>query len=764
MKSRQEGHAFDEDASSKQPLGHDVSPPPGLELIERKIDVDVSDMLHIPGDSIGLDDPSTVAGDLSNTTESKKSSSANVRVSRVLRLIHEALSCQEAAACADPEGFVSITKLMRLRPDLQRETFGSTRAIVSAVSGSTGGGLRLDKGHRRIRKQSADELVRAIAERDVESSSEGAIPLDQLLSSPDLRKSFQLVKDPVLFVQQALSHADSATIMRGSRVELRPRGLQLLRSAEELFSDEHLAHDSRLRSKLAESVGGAVPLTWLCARYVDRLGVAPPNGARETEVSAQELCDALKDSKLLTVDPRRLTVSRGTPYKTPLSPAVDVPASPASPNTPSTQIVAGIGKEARVAAQLRQLLDFYFEPFTLQHNRYLLDLLARRVGSPEERGPWVAEVLLGFHCSFQELKGLGRIASALAKTKASPKALYMESDELKNLKHLHMSEDGQLHLATPMEIRSFVGAEGASPEVVSDMVRYLAAAREQRGQAPSGTVSVVSYCVREVLADISVQGQQREARVKRQLLMHHADFVCLQGLDAEGRGEGLASTLSEDGYGFACAWDARGEANSIFWDRSRWEQSGSQECEAALAVDLCLIEDPAVKIRAVCLRPKVPYTGCASLHDVFDVPTTTPVVVCADLTLLGGAEGASIVEEIAYLPSVALEVLGEELTAPIAAPREGRPGEPLPLRAAASGLNKLRCPDAVLYRDLAPVAVLSGHTEGYMVTMAPDEVVKQFPAFRLPIVAAFDWRPCALGRAAAAAQTAASEPSQRIRI
>eukprot|EP00439_Symbiodinium_sp_Y106_P019396 s401_g2.t1 len=39
------------------------------------------------------------------------------------------------------------------------------------------------------------------------------------------------------------------------------------------------------------------------------------------------------------------------------------------------------------STQLRQLLDFYFDPFTLQHNRYLLDLILKRAGAPQEKGP-----------------------------------------------------------------------------------------------------------------------------------------------------------------------------------------------------------------------------------------------------------------------------------------------------------------------------------------------------------------------------------------
>merc|ERR1712226_567441 len=89
------------------------------------------------------------------------------------------------------------------------------------------------------------------------------------------------------------------------------------------------------------------------------------------------------------------------------------------------------------------------------------------------------------------------------------------------------------------------------------------------------------------------------------------------------------------------------------------------------------------------------------------------------------------------MPSVMCEVLGCELAVPLATGRY----PPEPVCRAASGLNKLHCPDVVLFRGMVPTAVLSGHTEGYLTTMPAEDALQQFPAFRLPIVAAFDWQP-----------------------
>lgn len=100
-----------------------------------------------------------------------------------------------------------------------------------------------------------------------------------------------------------------------------------------------------------------------------------------------------------------------------------------------TRYDATPAKAARVAQQLRQLLDFYFEPFNLQHNRYLLDLLARKLGQPAKPGPWLADTLLDFRFTFNDLKGLGRIAAALGKIRPSQWEAG-DSGVLGNLKHL----------------------------------------------------------------------------------------------------------------------------------------------------------------------------------------------------------------------------------------------------------------------------------------------------------------------------------------
>ncbi|CAK0889638.1 unnamed protein product [Prorocentrum cordatum] len=207
---------------------------------------------------------------------------------------------------------------------------------------------------------------------------------------------------------------------------------------------------------------------------------------------------------------------------------------------------------------------------------------------------------------------------------------------------------------------------------------------------------------------------------------------------AGGASKSLAEALLGEGYAYACSRDGK-DANAIFWDRGRWELVESSQVGAAVAVVLRPFEDLSARLRAVCLRPDVPCRGAPCLQGLFGGAggRRGPLVACADLQLLGGAECASVAEELAYMSSVAQEVLGEEILCPMLAPTPSS-GIPKPLLSNSSGLNRLCSPDAMLFEGMAPVAVLSGHTEGYLATLPAEEVVQQFPACRMPLVAAYN--------------------------
>jgi len=401
----------------------------------------------------------------------------------------------------------------------------------------------------------------------------------------------------------------------------------------------------------------------------------------------------------------------------------------------------------RAVNQLRQLLDFYFEPFALQHNRFLLDtLVATCAGPPIKRGPWDAEVLAAMRFGFTELRGLGRIDSALSRLN-STKLLYMS---LGQLKHVAASSDGLLALRNPPEIRSYVSAPGASPKKAMAAVRFLTAAREQQVPAPPSCVSMLSYSMCATSQEQTTQGEQFWGRVKRQLLMHRTDIMCLQGFPIDTSADALAlkGVLAEEGYQCVSSRSGETRSNVVFWAASRLDLRSHQESASALALDFRITEDPSVSLRVVCARPALSPGSLAEVASLLqswrsmDSGPIGPIGVCADLAALGGVEGASLVPELADMASAMQEVVGEELAVPMPQSAEqGRPSSTLSTFAhPATCLNRLHCPDGIFFRGMTPVAALSGHTEGCLSTMSAVQVQNQIPALRLPLVVTFDWR------------------------
>lgn len=285
-------------------------------------------------------------------------------------------------------------------------------------------------------------------------------------------------------------------------------------------------------------------------------------------------------------------------------------------------------------------------------------------------------------------------------------------------------------LSSAPEVQSFVASASTDTESADATARHRAAAREQWGQVPDVVLSVLPCVIIASLFDDTELGAQRLGRLKRQLtLQHNADIECLQNLDADnGSGSNSAVTLSQEGYVFACARCGDGaEANSVFWYPSRLEYVAMEECGSALCIDRKPSKRPKKTVPAICFRPLVAITqGGERLQKLFQGPELK--LVCADLSLLDGPHGAAVIKEISCMVSVSQEVLGVDLSIP-------RVGQDLKLlRAAASGMNKRRCPDAVLFCSLSPMVALSGHKEGHLSTLTTSST-RNGISFRLKTIA-----------------------------
>lgn len=452
---------------------------------------------------------------------------------------------------------------------------------------------------------------------------------------------------------------------------------------------------------------------------------------------------------------------------------------------PEKMLQARQGKATRAAVQLRQLLDFYFEPFNFQHNRYLLDLVVVKLGllKTAEAGPWFQEVLRPFAFDIKELQGLGRVAKALELLRAyncqviPPRPLKKDNVSMltckmgaeviqpvtSDMKQLVWTARGQLALRSPAEVRSFVGAKNANAEELLMAKRHMRAVKKNGveivNKAPPRTMSFCSYCIGDVMSaegesllnsadlkggkpksSIGPMFMHRQAQIKRQLAFYKSDVICVQGscvVDGEAS-HGILSALYEEGFNCIYAKDElTGEANSIFWETSRVEMQNHQVLGSAVAADFRLLEDDAPWVRAVCMKPALPTTDNC-LASLFAQKADSPIVVCMNAEEIGGAEASTVVEETMSMRSLAEEVLGEEVAVPLAFPTSSGVGAtPVPVTCAASGLNLLHCPDGIFYKSLEPVMTLSGHSERYLATLPPEDIVQQFPAFRLPLLGVF---------------------------
>jgi len=379
----------------------------------------------------------------------------------------------------------------------------------------------------------------------------------------------------------------------------------------------------------------------------------------------------------------------------------------------------------RVAAVFRGMLDHFFGPFALQHNRHILEVIDEQLASSRGvQGPWEAQELRAVVFGAKDLTNLdARISALLAQLPPSARACL---GSLFSTKHLH--SDGRDHwlLCKPPEVRRPVKVACSTSNNLEE-------------------ISVLSHSVKGALQDATPSGAGRRRRLAVELREHFASIICLQGFDADADCQDLVAGLVGTWYDFCTTRSTDGEANTIFWDRRRWTRVSSYKNGSLLALDLACHTDslqssplldksettPPV-LRVVCVRPTVE-DCCATRTPWSDLDFwQLPLVVCGDFAALGGAEGAaSFIPALDGLHSAAVEALGEEIASP------GK------VAGEAFRLRQVWRPSAVFYHGLCLTSFLCGHTEGYLSALSDYDLEEQFPAGRLPLFATFsDHKAC----------------------
>lgn len=413
-------------------------------------------------------------------------------------------------------------------------------------------------------------------------------------------------------------------------------------------------------------------------------------------------------------------------------------AAAAAQSGPAVEDVVPASAASRTAAELQErtplvllscLLDFCFDPFVLQHSDYMHGLIKTQLGPPNScpAGPWTREELLAISLGPNELLGAdSRVEGLLAQL---PEGSAQRLGELVRPTRLRWLEGGRWGLRAPPEVRYPLVLQQTPPEGARRVIQVL------------------SHAVDGPLMDTSAHGHQRRLRLGMELGAHPCDVACLQGLDPEGLGGDIAATFS--GWGYSCfATSARhtgGDADSrehveevdremavaVFWNQGRWRAVATHRFESGVSVDLQPRRDGTAGqiVRIACIMPQLT-DGCfTGLEAALRKPSpgcvgAPPIVVCADLAELGGADAAAILPGLASMRSAMVEAVGAELSAPCAGGARPR---------------QLWRPGSILVDGVQASSVLAGHTDDYLAWLPDDLVRKQFPAGRPLLWAELCW-------------------------
>ena len=298
----------------------------------------------------------------------------------------------------------------------------------------------------------------------------------------------------------------------------------------------------------------------------------------------------------------------------------------------------------------------------------LMKIIETQLGEAEDSGPWCQRDLKTVSFTYKDLALLdARLAALLHKL--SPELLARLPRQL----NLDWDPTGMSwSFKEPPELRRLIAKNNKNPTLGQFSITFL---------------SHASGCV--------------PMHLDRMLKFKRAGIACLQGLDSST--PDLACGIIGKGYGKCCGKGPSG-ANTIMWDRSYWAFCASHECDAGLAVDL-ISADQAIRI--ACWRPRLEHSfdGSSEAFGHFLLSENVNLVVCADLSLIGGTSSAGLVPALLGLQSAMFEILGHEVLTP------------KPVLGDSDDFHALWDPCGIFFRGVEPTTALSGYTEGYLSKM-----------------------------------------------
>lgn len=527
-------------------------------------------------------------------------------------------------------GWLSLAAMLERFPTLREASFGSGRNLAVFIAKDPSKGLELN-GHPRsydlngLMVRSVPVLERLQAFVKVYASQlppSSKLPVSELLENGIVRKiqcGKGLPCKPLLALLRPcalFSVADDA-----STLTLRPLAERLQLGIEELMQ-----HPDNAVMKKLQLGHGSVPLAWLLAAYRQQLlGSARPMSVKEAAAMVATSSEVIVEPGTFLVSLRcQASAASGSELQVCPQATNRFPAAAGRRHaqqctqrsqrpTCGDQFVA----KGKTLKTVRALLDFYFEPFSVQNNRLLLH--------SSEEGCW--------RWRFARVASdLPRIEALLLQMSKKWRKSFLEavfSETLENVRLVSSASESSelfLELTYQPDFRLPVMASHAPPWVPE---RFLGQTDSFLTNDVPEAALVLSYSLEvsegseAAAASADVQGghlafDRWQRRICRAILGYLPDIVCLQLIEANlsepvcsgdlearpfssdssalpppslkqsanhtGQADrtlcgAILARMAEEDYGWIvvpCTHSsgsiaALGFANAIFWRRSRWK-------------------------------------------------------------------------------------------------------------------------------------------------------------------------------------------------
>jgi len=485
-------------------------------------------------------------------------------------------------------GFVAISHVVEAREDLAHQVFGRSDLALRSILRSGYKKVVVDTKAFCVRLATTYEKLKAACEEFLMDTGK-TVSLWKMLSARSVKRilatssssSYEGDTAAAACLVKALQNSTILELSMPAPEEPEQITVNFLQSCKASLRSP----DQWLRSTVEELLEalpqaqalivheGEISLTWVLeqpqvTKMLEKAGV------EGYERAMQFLQHAMRSSSAFELD------SSGMSLRAVSSPTKMVVNAPRDDYRRLRNIPSD-----RDTRHLRDLLSFYFEPFSLQHNRLLMWMIeAHRCRDAKKTSGYLRASGLRPIFGLNELKKLPRIARLLEQywTEGVPillaAAVQLAGDPLPVQIQRTLQETGSSRgswaLKDPkLELTYLANLRFMEiPCERSDIEQIMAPSDNPlipETQIPKHTLCVVSYSVSsdlshsqspkatEVLAKViegqldpsTVSWESRQQKIKRQLLTYATDVVCIQGLQSIGYAE-RCSELEPDWFNY----------------------------------------------------------------------------------------------------------------------------------------------------------------------------------------------------------------------